>query len=230
MFFIFLIVSTPITLKTFIIYCKTPDPLHPLRFLPSALQNTTAAAVLINVATIAGAITAVGFTLPYCCLYTIILTGISCREEIFKIRKSHISFEAVRSFFTLSDRYSGFPLSASSLANSSIAFNPAGVQAQPSPKIFAIRFVEIYPLAGWSRGMFGNRKVMNGEIPLVIFAISPDFCAISIRPTHNDITPIIVIHKDTASPAESSAAFDTASIFPLKAPNTIPIKIINAQI
>ena len=67
-------------------------------------------------------------------------------------------------------------------------------------------------------------------IPFVSFAISPDFWAISIRPTHNAMTPIIVIHKDTASPAESRAAFVTSAIFPVKAPYTTPVKIINAQI
>ena len=124
---------------------KNGEP-HALRLLPFTLQNTTATAVLKNVATIAGAITAVGFTLPYCCLYTIIFTGISCKEEIFKIRKSHISFDAVRSFFlmpvaicpdfvtllpfipALSGKYSGFPLSASSFASSSIAFSPPCVK------------------------------------------------------------------------------------------------------
>ena len=111
-----------------------------------------------------------------------------------------------------------------------ITQSPAGVHAQPSPSILAIKLVEIYSLAGWSRGILGNMKETNGEIPFVIFAINPDFCAISINPTHNAITPIMVIHKDTASPAESNAACDTASMFPVKAPNTTPIKIIKAQI
>lgn len=65
---------------------------------------------------------------------------------------------------------------------------------------------------------------------MVMFAIKPDFWAISIRPTHNDITPIIVMHSETASPAESSAALDTASMFPVKAPYITPTIIIAAQI
>lgn len=39
-----------------------------LRLLSFNLQYTTAVNVLINVATIAGAIIPAGFTLPYCCL------------------------------------------------------------------------------------------------------------------------------------------------------------------
>lgn len=41
---------------------------YTLRFLSFNLQSPTATAMLKNIATIAGAITAVGFTLPYCCL------------------------------------------------------------------------------------------------------------------------------------------------------------------
>jgi hypothetical protein len=44
------------------------------------------------------------------------------------------------------------------------------------------------------------------------------------------MTPIMVIHRDTASDAESMAAFVTSAIFPAKAPYTTPISIINAQI
>lgn len=126
---------------------KNEEPSQALRFQSIILQNTTATAVLKNVATIAGAITAVGFTLPYCCRYTIIFTGINCNDEIFRIRKLHISFEADRSLFPIpttgkpdfaclppfvpppvSGRYSGFPRSASSFASSSIAFNPPCVK------------------------------------------------------------------------------------------------------
>ena len=147
--------SCQISLKAFLLYhftyyftgnlllaMKSEEP-HALRFQSITLQNTTAAAVLKNVAAIAGAITAVGFTLPYCCRYTIIFTGINCNDEIFRIRKLHISFEADRSLFPIpatdnpdfaclppfvpppvSGRYSGFPRSASSFASSSIAFSP----------------------------------------------------------------------------------------------------------
>ena len=69
---------------------------YTLRLLSFPLQYTTAVSVLINVATIAGAMIPAGFTLPYCCLYAIILTGINCNEEIFKIRNVHISLLAMR--------------------------------------------------------------------------------------------------------------------------------------
>lgn len=80
-----------------------------------------------------------GFTLPYCCLYAIIFRGISCKEEILMIRKVHISSEAMSG---------GFPRFASSLESSSIAFRPAGVAPQLSPRKFAIKFREICSTAG----------------------------------------------------------------------------------
>ena len=54
----------------------------------------TAAPVLIAVARIAGPTIAVGVTLPYSVRKAMILTGINCREDIFRIRKSHISLLA----------------------------------------------------------------------------------------------------------------------------------------
>ena len=60
-----------------------------------------------------------------------ILIGINCRDDILRIRNEHISFVAVF-------------LSGLSFCNSSIAFNPEGVAAQPRPNIFATIFVLIY--------------------------------------------------------------------------------------
>ena len=77
---------------------KAENP-HPLRLLSFPLQYTAATIVLTVVATIAGAMIPAGFTLPYWLLYAIILTGISCREEIFKIKNVHISLLAVRPLF-----------------------------------------------------------------------------------------------------------------------------------
>ena len=54
----------------------------------------TAAPVLIAVARIAGPTIAVGVTLPYSVRKAMILTGINCREDIFRIRKSYISLLA----------------------------------------------------------------------------------------------------------------------------------------
>ena len=101
--------------------------------------------VLTAVARIAGPTIAVGATLPYSVRKAIMLTGINCREEIFRIRKSHISLLAApigtaRCFF--------LRRSSSRSASSSMAFSPAGVAAQPSPRIFASRFVAIDFLDG----------------------------------------------------------------------------------
>ena len=102
-------------------------------------------------------ITAVGFTLPYWLLYAIIDTGISCRDEIFRIRKEHISLLAVCGDFPVFLHSSSF-----SFCSSSMAYSPAGVQAQPSPRILAIMLVEIYSLAAWFLGSLGNKKLTNG--------------------------------------------------------------------
>ena len=65
------------------------------------------------------------------------------------IKKSHISLLAVRSpFFVFSSENALFPRSFSNSASASIAFNPAGVAAHPSPNIFAIILVAIYLFAG----------------------------------------------------------------------------------
>lgn len=63
-----------------------------------------------------------------------ILIGINCRDDILRIKNEHISFVAVF-------------LSGLSFCNSSIAFNPEGVAAQPRPNIFATIFVLIYSFA-----------------------------------------------------------------------------------
>ena len=101
---------------------------------------------------------------------------------------------------------------------SSMAFRPAGVQAHPRPRILAMIFVDMYCLAGCSLGIRGKRKVIKGWMPLVMDAIRPDLEAISIRPTQRPMTPIMVMHSCTASPAASSAPFATASMFPVSAP------------
>ena len=115
-------------------------------------------------------------------------------------------------------RYSGFPRSASSFASSSIAFSPAGVQAQPSPSTFAITLAAMYSSAGCPWGILGNRRRRKGEIPLVSFSMSPALWAISISPIHSATTPAMVRHRDTASPALSSAPFVTSAIRPVTAP------------
>ena len=66
-------------------------------FFSITLQKMTAATVLAMVATMPGPTTAAGFPLPYWLRYAIMFTGISCNEDIFKIKKVHISFDATPS-------------------------------------------------------------------------------------------------------------------------------------
>ena len=76
-----------------------------------------------------------------------ILTGISCSEEMFIIRNVHISLLATPN---LRGGPKARPLrrSSSNFASSSMALSPAGVAAQPSPRTFAIIFVEMCFSAG----------------------------------------------------------------------------------
>ena len=191
------------------------------------LQNRIAAPVLTAVAAIPGPRIAPGSTLPYCVRYAMMFTGISCREEMFRIRKVHISLLATprgAAFFFFALR------SSSSKARSSIARSPAGVAAQPSPRMFDTQFKVICSFAGWSFGMFGNRKRINGRISLETDRIRPASFAISISPIQSPITPSIVMHSVTASRAESSNASDMAPTFPVRVPHITPINIILPQI
>lgn len=70
---------------------------------------------------------------------------------------------------------------------------------------------------------------MTGRNFSAAFFTSPAFSAISMIPHQNDITPSIVMHNDTASFDESSAAFVSSGIFPFHAPKIIPIRIIPAH-
>ena len=99
-----------------------------------------------------------------------------------------------------------------------MAFSPAGVAAQPRPKILAITLVVIYSLAGCSRGSRGNMKFIKGAIARDARLMTPLLWAISINPTHNAIIPAMVIHSVTASPADSSAASVNSGSLPCKAP------------
>lgn len=75
------------------------------------------------------------------------------QEDMFIIKKVHISLLAVTGGFPVLLHSSSF-----SFCSSSMAFSPAGVQAQPSPRILAIILVEIYSLAAWFPGIRGKRK------------------------------------------------------------------------
>jgi len=117
-------------------------------------------------------------------------------------------------------------LSSSKSARHSIAFSPAGVAAQPSPRIFDKKFSEIYLQASDSRGSLGNKNLITGRIFPESFSTIPDSCAIFISPDHIATTPAIEIHKVTASFPEDTAASVTVLKFPVRAPYIIPIRII----
>ena len=127
---------------------KSEEP-YTLRFPSFILQYIIATPVLT-----AGAIIPAGFTLPYWLLYAIIFTGISCNEEIFKIKNVHISLLTILPLFPLVTTdssppylpalfclflssakmpfppaaYPGVPRSSSSFASSSIALSPPCVK------------------------------------------------------------------------------------------------------
>ena len=146
-----------------------------------------------------------------------IFTGISCSEEIFRIRKTHIS--------RLADL-----LPLLSLASSCIAFSAGGVAAHPSPTIFAMMFVHIYSYAGCSGESLGNKNLMTGDIFDDHFFIRPVRSAIFIIPHHIVTIPSMVIQSETASlPASMIPAF-TSSICPVRSAVIIPTKIMAAQI
>lgn len=75
------------------------------------------------------------------------LIGISCREEILIIRNVHISLLATPAGLDGPGRCL-FLRSSSRVDSSSIAFKPAGVAAQPRPRILAIILVVMDSSAG----------------------------------------------------------------------------------
>lgn len=187
-----------------------------------------AARVLKEVAIIPAPTIEAGFTLPYWLRYAITFMGISWSEEIFRIKKEHISLLA-NPFLRTGPGKRPILRSSSKCASSSIAFSPAGVAAHPSPRIFAIILVVIWSIEGWFEGRSGNKKRIKGSNFLEADLIIPDLAAISIIPTQNDIIPIIVMHRVIASLEASTAALVISGIRPVKAAYMIPIRIIPAQ-
>ena len=110
-----------------------------------------------------------------------------------------------------------------------MAFSPNGVAPQPSPRKFAIILAEIYSIAGWSFGRFGDKKRSSGCIFSVIFSIMPEDLAISMTPIHMATIPAMVMQSTTASLADESAASVISPIRPVMAPYVIPMSIIAPQ-
>ena len=119
------------------------------------------------------------------------------------------------------------PLSSARL---SIAEIPAGVAAQPSPKILATIFVEIWLSAGWFLGISGKRRPITGYIRFVRAPVMPDFSAIFIIPHHIDTIPHIVNAILTASFPDAITAFVNSETLPVRNETSTPIIIIDPQI
>ena len=101
-----------------------------------------------------------------------------------------------------------------SFFNSFIARSPAGAAAHPSPSTLAIIFTAIFFAAAPSLSSPGNINVKKGPSPRVSWSTSPARPPISRMPVHRAITPSMVTHSDTASPAAASAPWVTSAICP----------------
>ena len=110
-----------------------------------------------------------------------------------------------------------------------MAFRPAGVAAQPSPRILLIILAAIYSSALCPFGTDGNKKARTGRSALVRASMIPAFFAIFISPVHIDMIPNMVIQSVTASFDESSAAVPTSPVFPVNAATIIPANSIIPQ-
>jgi len=76
----------------------------------------------------------------------------------------------------------------------------------PRPRILAIIFMVIAPMAGLDGGRSGN-KIPKGPLILLDKALTrPDFSATFIRPSHKEYIPIRAKHNSTADLAPSKAA------------------------
>ena len=137
----------------------------------------SATIVEIEVAIKVGIKISVGLAAPKMERSTIIASGITVRPEVFKPRNMICAFDAVS-------------LSGLSSCISFIAFNPRGVAALSKPRILALKFMMIEPVAGWFRGISGNNREKNGPTILERIGTIPPFSPIFIMPSHKDIIPV----------------------------------------
>jgi hypothetical protein len=158
-----------------------------------------------------------GSSAPYCIRYAIMDTGISCKEERFRIIKEHI----------ISEASSLFPDKDCMLF---IAWIPDGVAAEPRPRKLAMRLMAIYFWAGWKSGISGNRKRRNGCNFLARTSKRPDLSAIFIIPFQRARIPAMVIQTVMASWVDSMMAVLTLGIVPLYMEKAILNRIIAIQI
>lgn len=119
----------------------------------------------------------VGCAAPICALYTIMLTGISVKPEVFSTKNIIMEFDAV-SFLVFNS------------CKPSIAFSPKGVAALSKPNIFAAIFIKILPYTGCPLGNSGNRRLKTGLSTRAMALTTPPFSPIFITPSQSDNTPV----------------------------------------
>ena len=171
--------------------------------------------MLAAVAASAGPTMAVGCTLPYWLRYAITLTGISCREEIFKIRKVHISRFAVP--FGTAAGFLFFRRSSSSSSNCSMARSPAACRCAKTEYITdhicgsrldgrVIRWY-LWKQKAHDRSHLFYQAVDHSRFPCNLH-----------QPLQRPVTPRREIASTTASFEARSAPSVTSGSFPQKAP------------
>ena len=98
--------------------------------------------------------------------------------------------------------------------SSSIAFNPNGVAALPSPKILALMFIVMFLNAGLFLSSFGKSGRKSGEKIRAINRVNPLSSAIFIIPDQRHKIPDIVSIRSIEDVPLSSNAFDRLLVFP----------------
>ncbi len=134
----------------------------------------------------AGSIISIGDSLPCSLLSIATVVGIRVTADALRTTKRTISLDAVLS-----------AASVSSLRRD-IASSPNGVAALPSPKRFAVMFIDIAFIAGESFLSLGNKSRSTGESARLMILVSPDFSATFIIPLQKVMIPISFKHSSTA--------------------------------
>jgi hypothetical protein len=119
--------------------------------------------------------------------------------EVLMARKSAIELVAV-------------PGRVLSLSSSCIARMPKGVAALPSPSALADMFRIMAPIAGWSGGTSGKRRVISGRIRRAMTTSMPPASATFINPRKSVITPTRPMANSTAPLAAASISLDSTAI------------------
>ena len=137
------------------------------------------------------------------------VVGISVNPDVFITRNVIIDLDASSLLFNS--------------CNDFIAFNPIGVAALPTPNIFTIMLLDIYPIALWLFGISLNNGFIIFDVIFDNLSISPDFSAIFIIPSHSARLGNIWSTKFNASLGYDRIV--SVILFPVIIENVIPINI-----